>query len=78
MKKSKPCKRPLSNFLFRGAILVCLLTFLFLTIANILLPGVERLICIRRILSFDTNQRLHYESRSLTKESEARTKTAKG
>jgi hypothetical protein len=39
-----------------------LLNFIFLTIANILLPGVERLICIRRILPFDTNQRLHYES----------------
>lgn len=55
-------QKTLSKFLFRGAILVCLLIFNFLTIANILLPGVERFICIGRILPFDTNQRLHYES----------------
>ena len=34
----KGMQKTLSSFLFRGAILVCLLIFIFLTIADILLP----------------------------------------
>lgn len=43
-------QQTLSNILFRGAILVCLLTFIFIVIANILLPGLGRLVCIRWLL----------------------------
>ena len=76
----KAMQATLSAFLFRGTVLVCLLTFIFLTIADILLPDVGRRVFICCFLSVHTNPRVRLavseEEAALAEKEEALAKAA--